>query len=398
MKIVIDARAASHPQPGGFKTYTRGLIRGLSHTDEDYRCLLLADRYVDEDWWPSDARFETRILYGRLPLLGAGFREQFALPRLLSHEHYDVVHFLCNTGPLLMPGNSVVTIHDLAPILYPARWPKGFNLAHWRRFLTRFYAQMILPSLAQKATAIITDSEASKRDLIGCLQVPMEKVSVIPLGYDECFKQRSVVRRNESHTLGQGCNAGEFVLTLGSLNRRKNVAAVIEAFASIPQKLKEQYPLVVILTDNDSQVLLSDLVTQAGCQAYVHLVPGPKSAEGLAGWYGSARVFVVCSLYEGFGLPALEAMACGAPVVSSSVSSLPEVVGDAAILVDPKDPLAISVAIKSVLENEALYTDLRTRGLRRAMFFSWERTARETLAVYDHVCRHSRDLYTLEDM
>lgn len=395
LKIAIDARAASHPQPGGFKTYTRGLIKGLNQVDGDNHFVLLADRHVDDNDWPTDTRFETRVVYGGPPLLGAGLREQLILPLLLRHEQPDVAHFLCNTGPFLMPRASVVTIHDLAPILYPSKRPVRLSWHQWKQFAIRSYARLLLPGSARQAAAIITDSEASKRDLVNRLGLRAGKISVIPLAYDECFKPRSGLA-SVAH-IRQRCNeARGFVLTLGSLTERKNTAAAIQAFIRLPQNLREHYPLVVILTDHSAEAFLANLVAQAGCRSQVHFIPGPKDPKELASWYNAAQVFVMPSLYEGFGIPVLEAMACGTPVVSSNTSSLPEVAGDAALLVDPCDSVAVSHAIQAVLENDALYADLRARGMQRAALFSWERTARETLAVYEEVHRRSHNAFTLE--
>jgi glycosyltransferase involved in cell wall biosynthesis len=174
---------------------------------------------------------------------------------------------------------------------------------------------------------------------------------------------------------------GDYILTIGSSDPRKNVKAAIEAYFRLSPELQECYSLVVVLAHGALRERLTAQVDSLGLAGRV-LFLNSQPHDKLVWLYSAASLFLFLSLYEGFGMPPAEAMACGTPVIVSNLSSLPEVVGDAGVLVDPKDPPAVANAVAAVLQNAALRASLSDRGLRQAAQYSWERTARETEAVY----------------
>jgi glycosyltransferase involved in cell wall biosynthesis len=288
--------------------------------------------------------------------------EQFYLPsavrgRLLWSPN--------NTGPLAI-AKQVCTIHDLIPLDHP-EW---FN----RRF-AQWYA-WLLPPLGKRVRRIVAISEFTKRRAVKLLSVPPEKIVVIPNGVDARFS-----RRPTGEIAAMRCELGisspSYLLYVGSLEPRKNLRRLLEAWARAQTRVPEEVILVVAGPAGSSRVFGS-----------VEIQPSPRvvftgyvADESLPALYSGALAVVYPSLYEGFGLPPLEAMACGAPVITSNNTSLPEVVGDGALLVDPHDVNSIAEGIIAVLGNSALREELTRRGLARASRFTWERSARQTLSV-----------------
>jgi glycosyltransferase involved in cell wall biosynthesis len=234
-----------------------------------------------------------------------------------------------------------------------------------------------VPRVVRHAAAIIADSSATRTDIIARLKVDPSRIHVIPLGVSAHFSARDTgeARRRIGEALSIDA---PYILALGTLEPRKNLTTVLNAYA----RLGSDAPILVLAGARgwkDSPVF--EQVKRAGLSARV-VFSGFVSDGLLPDLYAGARAFVYPSLYEGFGLPVLEAMACGVPVITSKTSSLPEVAGDAALLIDPTDVDELADAMQRVLSDASLSDELRKRGLRRASHFTWERTARETLDVY----------------
>jgi glycosyltransferase involved in cell wall biosynthesis len=228
--------------------------------------------------------------------------------------------------------------------------------------------------------AVITVSRQSCQDLIKYLPVNPKKINVIPEAASLHFhplNEAEYLPALERHGIRR-----PYILSVGSLEPRKNLLRLLEAYA----RLEGSRPSLVIAGARNywKSSPVVETVSRLGLEQHVRFTGYVEDAD-LPALYSAASLFVFPSLYEGFGLPVLEAMACGTPVVTSSVSSLPEVAGDAALLVDPRDVDAIASAMRRILDDSDLAADLRARGLARAAQFSWERTARETLAVYEKV-------------
>ena len=306
-------------------------------------------------------RLEGRIRFAKPRMAGRGAAghlwEQLVLPRYLTPG--DLLWSPANTGPVRVP-SQVVTIHDLSVIDHPEWFGRRF--AAWYRWL--------LPRLARTVRLVLTDSEFSKSRLCSEFALPDPWVVVVHPGVDERFgpvtpARIEAVRRK--HSLPQA-----YFLAGGSLEPRKNLRTTFEAWEHVYVRHPDCRLLVFGAPGGAFRGRGFDRIP-AGV-----ILQGYVDDTDLPALYAGAIGFVYVSLYEGFGLPVLEAMACGTPVICSSTTSIPEVVGEAGLLVDPLDPRALADAMASVLADRNLRSDLRERGQRRARTFSWERTAAET--------------------
>ena len=271
-----------------------------------------------------------------------------------------------NTGPLAI-ARQVCTIHDLIPIDRPEWFSPHFS--SWYRWL--------LPRLAKRVQHLIAISEYTKQRVVERLGVPPEKVTVIPNGVDHRFSPRSA---GEIETMRQalGIPGPAYLLCVGSLEPRKNLLRLLEAWRKVQTVIDSEIELVVAGALGSSRVFggvnLESPPPRTRFTGYV-------SDEHLPALYSGALALIYPSLYEGFGLPPLEAMACGTPVVTSNGTSLPEVVADSAVLVDPEDPASIAGGILEILSSPSLRDGLRRSGLERAKSFTWEHAAARTLSL-----------------
>jgi len=364
VRIGIDARKL---HDFGIGTYIRNLLRQLARLDNQTDFVLFCR--------PEDR--------AGLSTLGENFRavtetagnysiaEQLRIPMALRRERVTLFHAPHYVLPPLVPCRSVVTIHDCIHLMFPQYLPGRTALA---------YARGSIAMAARRASRIITVSESSKRDILRFVDVPAEKIDVIYNAYDERFAvepgEEEVVRVRERFQLHD-----EFVLYAGNVKPHKNLERLIQAFDLVRRRGLEQLKLVVIGDEVSKYAALRRAVHQHQLHKYVRFL-GYLPEETLAVMYRLAAVFVFPSLYEGFGLPPLEAMVSGTPVVTSNVSSLPEVAGDAAMLVDPYDPHAIADGIYTVLTDERVRRELRRKGLERARQFSWESAVRRVHDIY----------------
>jgi len=263
----------------------------------------------------------------------------------------------------------VVTIYDLSFLLYPESF---------KRF-KRFYLGLFTRLSARRARRIIAISESTKRDVVRLLGVSPEKVEVIYCGTDGAFRplpEDRVAAFRSKRGLPE-----RFILFVGTIEPRKNVTRLIEAFSTLRPCDFANLKLVIGGAKGWSYQDVFARVEELGLGGEV-MFPGYIPVSELPLWYNAAELFVYPSLYEGFGLPPLEAMACGTPVVTANTSSLPEVVGEAGLTVDPLDIEGLAEAMRRVLGDEALRQEMRERGLQRARDFSWTKTAQETVQVY----------------
>jgi glycosyltransferase involved in cell wall biosynthesis len=298
----------------------------------------------------------------RVPLFRRRVWEQVA-PLLVGP--YDVLHFPYDSCVAWKRGTFVSTIHDVKPLLFPVlRAPTNLN---------RLIEQWLVGDRWKTIDHVITISEHSRQDLLQHVPLRSDQVTVTPLGLDS-GRFRPADHRREGRP---------YVLCVAGSDPTKNVGCLIEAFAKVSEPLRSRFDLL-LAGDVCQRGDIRAAVDRLGVGAQTQLV-GRVSDEELIAYYQQATVFVFPSLYEGFGLPVLEAMGCGCPVICSNLSSLPEVAGDAALLIDPQDSSHLAATLSRVLESPALQGDLRSRGLARANQFSWDRTAAETVAVYQRV-------------
>jgi glycosyltransferase involved in cell wall biosynthesis len=284
----------------------------------------------------------------------------------------DLVHSttFCVPSFRLRPKRLVVTIYDLSFITHPELHLPA-NVAHCLAG-TRL--------AIEQADAIIAISEHTRRDLLERLDAPAERITVTPLAHDPDFA-RVVDPRRLDAARKRYALPEQFVLFLGALEPRKNLLRLLDAYAALPAGLRHDVGLVVAGMSGWLNDPIRERVAELGLDKSVHF-PGYVDAGDLSALYSLATALAYPSLYEGFGLPVLEAMACGTPVLTSNVSSLPEVAGDAAMLVDPADVESIAAGLRELLESASRRSALAARGMARAAAFSWDRCARQTLEVY----------------
>jgi glycosyltransferase involved in cell wall biosynthesis len=377
MKIGIDARWI-FPHISGIGTYTQELIRGLAEVDRQNEYVLFFDdkariqkiaEHVRLDRAPN---FKTHLLsFGVFSPLG-----QIYLPKIIRTLGLDIFHSPNYMMPLMAfprrrPGRTrcVVTIHDLIPLLFPQFTPRALK--------TRLYPiyKRLMVEVGARADAIVTVSETSRRDVIEHLGIPAARhgsVIAVPNGVASEYVPGERRRGTDKQ-----------ILYVGRFDPYKNVAGVIDAFAKVRERSKTPVRLRIIGPADARYPEAPARARQLGVDSFIAW-DGYISDEGLIKAYQHADVFVLLSLYEGFGLTVLEAMACGTPVVCSIRSSLPEVAGSAALMVDPGDPVQAADAIVRVLEDAKLAAELREKGVRQAAKFTWTRTATMTLKAYEH--------------
>ncbi len=294
------------------------------------------------------------------------------LPLYLTGASFDLFHGVNYDLPRLRVIPTVVTIHDLSLLLH--------DDTHLKPLARR--ARRRLPRVARSADMIITDSETVKRQISDHLNIPGEKIAVIPLAPRPVFKrldhQQTIEPRQRLKT------EDEFILYVGTIEPRKNLQTLVHAFAEILRTSGRKIQLVIagrqgwLMDEFFSSIQMSGLEERVCFTGYL-------TDEDLCALYSSCSVFVYPSLYEGFGLPPLEAMACGAPVVTSDIPVIKESVGEAAVLVDPNSVNELRHAILSVLESRELSERLAKSGIDQAGKFTWEKTAAQTLEVYRQV-------------
>ena len=367
MRIGIDARKL---HDFGIGTYIRNLLRELAAMDHDTEYVIISR--------PDDAAAVCALGENFRPVAATAgnysLAEQIAIPRALTRERVDLFHAPHYVLPPLVSCPSVVTIHDCIHLMFPQYLPNRWALA---------YARTSISLAAKRATRVLTVSESSKRDIQRFVDIPPGKIDVIYNSVDPRFgaepNEETVDRVRERYQLHS-----DFVLYAGNVKPHKNLERLIEAFHIVRNRGLDELKLILIGDDISKYTALRRAVHRHQLHNYVRFL-GYVPEDTLAVMYRLAGVFVFPSLYEGFGLPPLEAMASGTPVVTSNVSSLPEVAGDAAVLVDPYSAEAIADGMYRVLTDHDLRSDLRRRGPLHARQFSWQSSVRRVREIYGQV-------------
>lgn len=364
LRIAIDVRKL---HDYGIGTYVRNLVTHLHRLDSTTEYILLCK--------PGDHSFAASLGENfRLVSQPAGLysvSEQIRIPLQLQREGVDLFHAPHYTLPALTPCRSIVTIHDCIHLRFPQYLPN--RLAHG-------YARAALWTATHRSDRVLTVSEASKLDILNFFDIPADKITVIPNAIDDCFfvppPDQNVERIRERYQL-----QAPFLLYVGNVHPHKNLERLLDAFYKVRSLGHDDLTLLIIGDDITRYAKLRRAVHRYQLHRSVRFL-GFVPNETLRVLYHLAQAFVFPSLYEGFGLPPLEAMASGTAVVTSNVSSLPEVTGDAAVLVDPRSQDEIASGICRVLEDDVFREQLVTKGRTRAKQFSWDRSIKRILEIY----------------
>jgi len=359
----------------GLETYARELTSALLREQPDLRLTAFVNREASSDpMWRELVPTVTVPVYGRRR--SSWVRgEQVLLPRLAQRAGVDVVHSLASTAPSWGSFRRVVTIHDVIYRIHPEAH------AGWRSLAMR----ALVPLAARRSDRVIVPSRATREDLIRLLKVPAEKIDLVPNG----LGASPVARWDSEEELRRRYDLGTrpFVLTVSLKRPNKNLLRLLEAMALIPG---ERRPILVLAGHaTPYEAELRARAVDLGLGEHTRFL-GWVPSEELEGLYRSATCFVFPSLYEGFGLPVLEAMARGTPVACSNRGSLIEVADDAALLFDPEHPDAIAAAIEKLLADPIERERLSRAGREQAAGFTWAEAARRTLKTYESAVEYSR--------
>jgi glycosyltransferase involved in cell wall biosynthesis len=367
-RIAISAPLLAPPgsyRSAGIHTYIQHSLQRLPEADPELRLTLFTAHPpaelppaigVRRPRWNTD-RPVWRIVW-----------EQLALPVAVRRAQADVLHATAFVAPIARSGPTVITIYDVSFALFPQLF-RGFN---------QTYLRMGTRWSARHAQRIIVISECARRDVHRLYGVPFERITVAYPGVDETLQPADPDRVQQFRRAKN--LPDKFLLYLGTLEPRKNLPMLVRAFA----QLKREHPEAVLVLAGGLGWLADELfaaIQACGVKDSV-LLPGYVAAEEKALWYAAATAFVFPSLYEGFGMPPLEAMACGTPLVTSNAASLPEVVGEAGVTLAPDDVGGWTAALRQVWSNDTYRAELANRGLRQARQFTWHSTSRQIAQAY----------------
>ncbi len=374
MRIGIDARMLG-PHTGGLGRYTLELVRHLEKLETRHEYVI----FLRQDNWH---RCEPATAYMRKALLNVpwySIEEQLRVGAILQKEHVDLMHFPHWNVPLFYRKPFVVTIHDLIMWHFPREEASTHGpLVYW---LKDAASRLVVRSAARRAKHILTTSEYTKNDIHETLGVGKERMTVT---YQAPFEEISRFRDFEISKLGV---TKPYVLYVGNAYPHKNLGRLVDAWQIVEEKTHGAYQLVLVGKENYFYEKLSRNIQKSGRHGVV--LTGFVEDHTLEALYANARLYVAPSMYEGFALSALEAIARGIPVVASSASCFPEVLGESALYVHPENVLQIADALCAVLDNESLRAELRERGVEELKRYSWESLARRTLHVYEAAGRAS---------
>lgn len=367
MHIAIDASTIS--TQGGPRTYVLGLLDALFRIDHENEYTVF---YNDPAHLGRFPQAREVVLTGRNPLARL-WREHVLLPLACWRGKVDILHCPKSAIPYFSLCPVVVTLHDLIPIKHPET----------EKFAAQMYWRLQIPIAATRSDFVITDSDYARQEIITDFKVHPERIVSIPLGFNPSMNLP------RDHAYGDALRKryglpDSYILYVGTIQPRKNIDSLIEAYAKLRKEGGQQPGLVIVgrkgwLYDN-----LFARIKELALEKEI-IFTGFVPDEDLPYIYDGARVFSYLSFFEGFGLPPLEAMACGVPVIVSNTTSLPEVVGDAGISVNPTDVDAIAAGLRSVLNNHDIAQTMIRKGLERAGTFSWDMCARRTLEIYKAV-------------
>jgi glycosyltransferase involved in cell wall biosynthesis len=373
VKVALDIRKLND---FGIGTYIRNLVLNLAQIDQDNRYFLISKENTSGDLEPLPANFS--LIHDRS--YDSSVWNDVVLPYTLRQNKVDILHTPHYHAPRFLSCKSIITIHDCVHILFP-------NYASSRAAYDQ--ARKMTRRAIKRSCHILTVSEATQRDLMRIFSIPEEKITVVYNAIDERAVVSTGSAEEQRRVLERYQIQDPFLLYAGNIKPHKNIARIIEAFSVLKTELKENetwknLKLLIIGDELSKYQFLRRTVIRSGVQHDVRFF-GFVPYDTLKMFYKSAQIFVFPSLYEGFGLPPLEAMANGTPVLTSNISSLPEVVGDAALLVNPENVFEISKGLKHLLFDTNLRAELVAKGLQQSRKYSWKKSAELVRKTYHKV-------------
>lgn len=351
----------------GIHHYISQLLGNLSYGESELRFTVFTNNRAELRSLPKERVISTSWPTHR-PLARIGW-EQLAWPLSAIRHKIDLLHSMAFVTPLLGLRPAVVTVYDLSFIHHPQRFPA----------LKRIYLTSQTRRSCQKAERVMTISESGRQDVHRYYGIPLERIDIVMPGVSQIFSPRTeeeieAFRRQEQL-------AQRFILHVGTLQPRKNIEVLLEAFA---QLRRPDLELVLVGDKGWSYQSIFDRVKKLGLDDMVRF-PGYVSDAVLPLWYNAASILVFPSVYEGFGLPVIQAMACGTPVIAANTSAIPEAAGSAARFFEPHDVRALAEHIAAVLDDRQIAVTMRQRGLEQACEFSWQKAGQQLLASYRRV-------------
>jgi len=374
MKIGIDGRAAKWYRGTGIGTYTYQLINCLNKIDSINKYLLFMPENCKYDMSLKENFRLNNITEGK----ESNFWDEVNIPNILKDKNIELYHVPQNgVGlPVDKKCRFVITLHDVIPYKMPETVSD--------RYLKIFSDH--LPKIVSQCDGIITVSNYSKKDIIEAFNFPEDKVYVTHLASEDIY--RPLDKRIARYIAEKYYSIkGEFILYVGGFSPRKNIVGLIESFSKLLSSYKKDIKLVIAGKQGKSYEIYKNRAEELHISDKV-LFPGFISIDHLPYIYNASKLFVYPSFYEGFGLPPIEAMSCGVPVIASNVTSIPEVVGSAGLLINPKDIDNLCNSMFKALSDEELRKNLITSGLSKASNLSWEKTANRTILAYNQIIKY----------
>ncbi|MEO8109712.1 MAG: glycosyltransferase family 1 protein [Ginsengibacter sp.] len=372
MKIAIEAQRLFRKKKHGMEIVALEIIKELQHLNSQDEFFILAKSDEDEECIYATENFAIKKIAAK----PYPFWEQISLPTILNKLKPDILHCTANTAPLFYSGKMVITIHD---VIYMES--VNFSGSSYQNF-GNLYRKFVVPKVARKAKIIITVSEFEKKVIATRLKIPENKIRVIYNAVNPQFReldQTSLMSFKNKHSLPDN-----FILHFGNTAPKKNTIGVLKAYSLYRGNNKGDFTLVITDCSKDYiQNLLKEfnqpeLIKDIQILNYISFTEVPLL-------YNLAKVFLYPSHRESFGMPVIEAMACGTPVITSNTSALPEIAGGAALLVDPKNENEMAEQMATLINDGALYETQRSKGFANARRFNWTDAAKKTMEIYNEL-------------
>lgn len=358
----------------GAERYTEKIIRSLAKLDKDGEYVLFLNHYNKERYSVNQNNFKNIICGSPKNKIARICYEQFILPGFAEKEKIDILFSTCNVAPVRARCSLITMIFDLHWLIYP----------HFFDGVKNFYLKKMLEATAKRSAKILTLSESSKKDIVRIFDIAPEKINITYCGSENI---------DHKNCRGEGPFAptDKYILFVGQFHKRKNIPALIRAFELIKEKLNIPHKLYIVGRAGDGHKEVMRLYEKSKYKDKIKIF-GYMFDEYLALMYNNADIFIYPSFYEGFGLPVIEAMRCGIPVISSNASSLPEVGGDGALYFDPQNAHELADKIEILIKDDTRRKELIANGLKQAEKFTWDEVGKRTLEAFEEIANQNMGL------